>query len=91
MDFPLHFQILRGRVQGFFLQTRKLILFCQMAFIYQLNSHGGPQSFDFVITTYSYPLFVDLWINGIQDLRILGIWDFWILGLRNMEILGFQG
>ena len=27
-----------------------------MACIYLLNSSGGPQSFDFVITTYSYPL-----------------------------------
>ena len=27
-----------------------------MAFIYLLNSCGGPQSLDVVITTYSYPL-----------------------------------
>ena len=27
-----------------------------MACLYLLNSRGGPQSFDFVITTYSYPL-----------------------------------
>ena len=27
IDFPLHFQILRGRVQGFFFQARKLIFF----------------------------------------------------------------
>ena len=31
--------------------------FCQMACIYLLNSHEGPQSLDFVITPYSYPLF----------------------------------
>ena len=27
-----------------------------MACIYLLNSHEGPQSLDFIITTYSYPL-----------------------------------
>ena len=31
-------------------------MFCQMACIYLLNSHEDPQSLDFVITTYSYPL-----------------------------------
>ena len=30
--------------------------FCQRACINLLNSRGGPQSLDFVITTYSYPL-----------------------------------
>ena len=54
MDFPLYFQILRRRVWVFF-QARKLI-FCQMACIYLLNSRDDPQSLDFVITTYSYPL-----------------------------------
>ena len=40
-----------------FFQARKLI-FCQMACInlLSLNSRGGPQSLDVVITTYSYPL-----------------------------------
>ena len=39
---------------GFSFQARKLI-FCQMACIYLINSSGGPQSLDFLIT-YSYPL-----------------------------------
>ena len=30
-----------------------------MACIYLLNSRGSPQSFDFVITTYSYPLLIE--------------------------------
>ena len=43
MDFPLYFQILRGRVWFFFF---KLGFFCQMASIYLLNSREGPQSLD---------------------------------------------
>ena len=57
MDFPLYFQILRGRVQGFFFKLGSKF-FCQMACIYLLNSRGGTQSLDFVITTYSYPLII---------------------------------
>ena len=49
MDFPLYFQILRGRIQVFFLQARKQI-FCHMACIYPRNSRGVPQSLDVVIT-----------------------------------------
>ena len=59
MGFPLYFQILRGRVQGFFFKLGSFF-FCQMSCIYLLNSRGGPQSFDFDITyfisNYSYPL-----------------------------------
>ena len=58
----MYFQILRGRVQVFF-QPRNLIFF-QMACVYLLNSRDGPQSLDFVITTYSYPLLLrPIWIN----------------------------
>ena len=64
MDFQLHLQILRKRVQVFFLQARKLFFFLEMAFINLLNSRGGPQSFDFDITYFisnqSYPLLIDL-------------------------------
>ena len=31
-----------------------------MACIYLLNSHGGTRSLDFVITTYSYPLWIGI-------------------------------
>ena len=72
MDFHLHFQILRGRVKGFFFKLGSKF-FCQMACIYLLNSRGGPQSFDFDITyfiyNYSYPLLLrpfsrKSWIGG---------------------------
>ena len=56
MDFQLYFQILRGRDPFFFFKIGSNF-FCQMACIYLLNSRGGPQWLDFVITIYSYPLF----------------------------------
>ena len=34
-----------------------------MACIYLLNSRGGTRSFDFVITTYSYPLISELFVD----------------------------
>ena len=43
---------------GFFFFKLGSYFFCQMACIHLLNSHEGPQSLDFVITTYSYPLIV---------------------------------
>ena len=53
--FPIVFSNLaRKGSRGFFELGSNL--FCQMAWIYLLNSCGGPQSSDFVITIYSYPL-----------------------------------
>ena len=46
-----------------------------MACIYHLNSRGGPRSFDFDITTYSYPLSLHKqkckWHKGNISLKIL--------------------
>ena len=46
--------------------TRKLIFVCQINCIYLLNSHEGPQSFNFDITyfihNYSYPLPTNLFL-----------------------------
>ena len=56
MDFPLYFQILRGRVQGVFFKLGSYF-FCQTACIDLLKSCGGPQCFDFDIT-YFYPIIV---------------------------------
>ena len=58
MDFPLYFQILRGRVWGFVFKLGSYFFFCKMACIYLLNSRWGPQSLDLVITTYSHPLVI---------------------------------
>ena len=67
MDFPLYFQILHGRVQGFFFKLGSF--FCEIACIYLLNSRGGPPSFDFdntyCISNYSYPL---LMVNILEIL-----------------------
>ena len=55
MDFPLYFQILRGRVQGVFFQAGKQI-FVPNGLYLPTKSRWGPRSLDFDITTYSYPL-----------------------------------
>ena len=57
MDFPLCFQILRGKGSRDFFQARKLFFFCQMACNYLLDSHGSTRSVDFDIT-YLYPIIV---------------------------------
>ena len=66
---PLHFQILRGRFQGFFLKLGS-ICFCQMACNYLLNSRGGPQSFDFDITYLYFKLYTCMdsmkWVDAFQ-------------------------
>ena len=51
--FPIVFSNLARKGSRGFFQARKLIF---LPTIYLLNSRGGTQSFDFVITTYSYPL-----------------------------------
>ena len=48
MDFPLYFQILPGRVQGFFFNARKLF-FLPNGLYLPTKQPGGPQSFDFDI------------------------------------------
>ena len=66
-DFPVYFQILRGRVRVFF-QARKLSL-GQMACIYLLNSREGPQiwilSSPLIVIPYLYMysvlLYFDTW------------------------------
>ena len=49
------FKSCTARLRVFF-KARKLILFHKISCIFLLISHGGPQSLDFVITTYSYSL-----------------------------------
>ena len=48
--FPIVFSNLALKGSGFFFKLESKF-YCQMACIYLLNSHGGPQSLDFVITT----------------------------------------
>ena len=59
----------RKGLRGFF-PARKLIFFCRMSCIYLLNSHGGPQSFDFDIT-YLYPIIVTPCIKPLETLKTL--------------------
>ena len=66
MDFLLYFQILRKMVPGFFCQARKLV-FCQIVFIYLLNSCGSPRYLDFDIT-FLYPIIVAPYYEGISQI-----------------------
>ena len=50
----ISFCIFKSCAEGFGFFSFKLgsNFFCKMACIYLLNSHGGPQSLDFIVTTY---------------------------------------
>ena len=78
MNLPFYFRFLRGRVRVFFSQASKLNFFYQMVCIYLLKSRGGPQSFDFYITTYTYPLYTG-WYSGLGFMYCQKGWDLCIV------------
>ena len=56
MDFPLYFQILRGRVPGFILELDHRLFRVFLVYFCPINNSGGCQLFVLILSIYRYPL-----------------------------------